>query len=330
MILLFTNKEDCHPTPVIEKLREMGCPVFRLNTECLLRDYTFSYYNGQDGEDFIIRCRDTGLEVRKKNISAVWDRRPEAPLEFFENTPEIDRHNRAEALTFLAWFRYSLRDVPSLGSIIMDRPAASKILQYRIAREVGFTIPETLFTNQKDAVLSFALGKEFLALKQMGTEGIVDTEKDLQYIFYTSRVSSALPQSFPEDAFSQTVSFIQTYIPKACELRVTVVGERCFVAMVDSQNHSNIAAKTDWRRDDSGQLKWSVFYDFPNIQKLRCLSFLRRMGLNFGCFDFILTLEGEYVFLECNPNGQWLWLEQQTGLEISSTIAKWLANQNRK
>lgn len=41
MILLITNKEDAHPTPVIERLSARGVPLFRLNTEALLTDYEF-------------------------------------------------------------------------------------------------------------------------------------------------------------------------------------------------------------------------------------------------------------------------------------------------
>ena len=57
----------------------------------------------------------------------------------------------------------------------------------------------------------------------------------------------------------------------------------------------------------------------------KCTAFLRRMGLSFGCFDFIVTPSGEYVFLECNPNGQWLWVELETGLPISQAIAEFLS-----
>ena len=52
-----------------------------------------------------------------------------------------------------------------------------------------------------------------------------------------------------------------------------------------------------------------------------------RMHLEFGCFDFAMSKEtGEPVFLECNPNGQWLWLEKETGAPISRAIATSLAN----
>ncbi|GAA5764612.1 hypothetical protein [Streptosporangium roseum] len=47
----------------------------------------------------------------------------------------------------------------------------------------------------------------------------------------------------------------------------------------------------------------------------------RRGGLSFGAFDFGLTGDGIPVFLECNPNGQWGWLEDATGLPIAAAIA---------
>jgi hypothetical protein len=44
-------------------------------------------------------------------------------------------------------------------------------------------------------------------------------------------------------------------------------------------------------------------------------------GINFASPDMILTPEGEFVFLELNPNGQWLWLEAELGLPLISSMA---------
>jgi hypothetical protein len=38
----------------------------------------------------------------------------------------------------------------------------------------------------------------------------------------------------------------------------------------------------------------------------------------------IVTPQNEYVFLECNLNGQWLWIEFETGFKISEAIANLL------
>ena len=45
MILIISNKEDVHPTPVIDVLARRGVPVFRLNTEALLTDYEFAWWS---------------------------------------------------------------------------------------------------------------------------------------------------------------------------------------------------------------------------------------------------------------------------------------------
>ena len=324
MILLFTNKEDCHPTPVIDKLQASGVKVFRFNTECLLKDYTFSWQAGESGIDFTIRCKNNGLTLRGSDVSAIWDRRPEAPLALFENTPEIDKHNKAEALEFLAWLRYWLKDIPSLGSIVMDRPAASKLLQYQIAREVGFDIPRTIFSNSKYSVCRFTDGAGVMSLKEICGEGMMAADEEQQYVFYTQKATPSELLLAPDEAFTQTVSFIQEYIPKAYELRVTLVGDICFAAKVYSQTQSEDKGKTDWRQGSEHGLKWYVCEDYPIREIEKCQVFLKRLNLNFGCFDFIVTPNGDYVFLECNPNGQWLWIELETGMNISGAIANWL------
>jgi D-alanine-D-alanine ligase-like ATP-grasp enzyme len=47
-------------------------------------------------------------------------------------------------------------------------------------------------------------------------------------------------------------------------------------------------------------------------------------GLAFGAFDFVVTPDNEWVVLECNPEGQWGWIEENTGLPIADAIAKYL------
>jgi D-alanine-D-alanine ligase-like ATP-grasp enzyme len=52
---------------------------------------------------------------------------------------------------------------------------------------------------------------------------------------------------------------------------------------------------------------------------------MRRLGLTFGALDFVMTADGDLVFLEVNPNGQWLWLDDQLDFGISEAVAAWLA-----
>lgn len=48
---------------------------------------------------------------------------------------------------------------------------------------------------------------------------------------------------------------------------------------------------------------------------------MRELDLSFGALDFLVTSSGDWVFLEINPNGQWAWIEDKTGLPIAAAIA---------
>jgi hypothetical protein len=41
----------------------------------------------------------------------------------------------------------------------------------------------------------------------------------------------------------------------------------------------------------------------------------------YSTIDLIVTPDGDHVFLELNPNGQYLWVEEMTGTPISEAIA---------
>ena len=321
MILVITNKEDAHPTPVIEILNKRNIPVFRLNTESLLTDYEFCWWNDSDNTHFYITNRQTGLRLDEVNLTTVWDRRPEKPSELpINGTEAINKHNLEEAVGFLRFLRSYIANKPSLGSIKFDGLASSKMEQMRIALLVGLNVPNTCFSNCQENIIAMAKQFDELVLKPIDSNGVWNEEDEQEYVFYTQKVFSETIMSAPKEAFTQTVSFVQNYIPKAFELRVTVVAGKVFCCKIESQHLADDCGRIDWRQGDDKGLKYSPF-TLPDDISQKCLQFLRLMKLNFGAFDFIVTPSGEYVFLECNPNGQWLWIELETGMKISEAIA---------
>ena len=325
MIFIFTNKEDTHPTNVIKHLVGGGFPVFRLNTECLLVDYEFRWWCNGDGADFYIKNIKNGLEVYGHEITAVWDRRPQVPkqLPVIHKNRAINKYNREEAHEFLSFLRYYMKDIYSIGNIVADRYASSKMLQLSIASQLGMKIPDTCFANNKESFKKILDCYKYVSLKTLTSSSLfVDGEQE--YVFFSQKADSASVGSQPEAAFKQTVSFLQNYIEKQYELRITVCCDDVIACKIDSQRQTEETGKVDWRQGYEHDLKHEIV-DIPEEIKRFCLAFLEKMGLNFGCFDFIVTPTGEYVFLECNPNGQWLWIELLTGFDISKIIAKNLA-----
>lgn len=330
MILVFTNKEDAHPNLVFDILTERGVPFFRLNTEDLLTDYSLNWWADNEGSDFEIINKVTGLRLKGSEISAVWDRRPEAPDSLLlHNTPEIDQHNLQEGLAFLRFLRFYIESIPSIGSIVGDRVASSKMLQYRVARACGFSIPDTIFSNSKSEILKMAQRHERICLKPIESSDIWDDENGVDYVFYTQTISSRNLNSIPEEAFFQTVSFVQEYISKAFELRVTVVDDSVIATKILSQDLPEDKGKVDWRQGYDDGLIFEAF-NLPGVIQDQCRTLVHSLGLNFGCIDLIVNPDGDYVFLECNPNGQWLWIELSTGQQISKAIADFLTSREKK
>lgn len=320
MVLLLTNKKDVHPTSVLTYLREQGFPVFRLNTECLLTDYKIEWHSTRDKTGFYIQNVITGLSVSEQEVSAVWDRRPTAPeiLPTQNERDSINQYALEEAKYFLEYLKIYVKDKYSIGSSVYDRTASSKLLQNRVAIELGVRVPDTLFSNDKQAILRFAATHPFLAVKSLGGDTV--TVEEGHYIVYTKKVALSDLVTIPEDAFLQTVNYVQEYIEKDYEMRITVVNNDVFACKILSQE----------KEADEGQIDWRQGYDYgitflkseaPFAIESFCKKYLAKMELHFGCFDFIVDKEGDFWFLECNPNGQWLWIEEETGMKISRSIA---------
>lgn len=59
----------------------------------------------------------------------------------------------------------------------------------------------------------------------------------------------------------------------------------------------------------------------PDEVRSGVVAYLRRFALTFGAFDFSVTADGHWWFLECNPGGRWSWISEETGQPIAEAIA---------
>ena len=85
-------------------------------------------------------------------------------------------------------------------------------------------------------------------------------------------------------------------------------------------------AAIDWRRDYSC-LTYQI-HQLPTSIEQACVRLVEVFNLQFSAIDLIVTPEGEYVFLEQNGNGQWLWLERETGQPMTEALIDLLESAN--
>ena len=109
----------------------------------------------------------------------------------------------------------------------------------------------------------------------------------------------------------------QELVPKDYEVRLTVVADQMFAAKILSQQ--NELTKIDWRIAPHEITYEPV--ELPAEIRNSVKAFMTECGLVYSCLDFIVTPDGRHVFLESNPRGQYLWIEDYTRMPITEAIA---------
>lgn len=207
--------------------------------------------------------------------------------------------------------RHLLRSLYQLASpeafwvnpLASDPRADLKPVQLAAAVRAGLTIPRTLISNDPSQIRCFleelrgrTVYKPF--------HGSQWEDDDLMAVLLTNEVTvEDLPR---DETLRLTPGIFQERIDKAHELRVTVMGSHVVTARLVTQESA--ATRLDWRMPG---VKTRVEPDrLPRRVEQACRRLMRDLGIVFGCFDFIVTPDGEHVFLEVNPAGQFLWVEE--------------------
>jgi glutathione synthase/RimK-type ligase-like ATP-grasp enzyme len=116
----------------------------------------------------------------------------------------------------------------------------------------------------------------------------------------------------------------QEVIPKQYELRINVIGNYVWSAAIYSQAEER--TQLDYRHDIEGCVQAPVL--IPPLLEAKCIDITRRLGLRMSNIDMIVTPDGDYVFLEANPNGQWLWVEKHVGFPLTHALIDELLGQD--
>lgn len=319
MILILTASFDPHADIVERHLMETGTLFLRMDPAHFPKSLRISY---QPTSDPSCIMRNDGEMVDVRMIRSIWNRRPGKPVADNRLHSDVAAYIVSESEAFIG----SLKEVTNafwLNDPDANQRANRKTYQLCVASRLGFVVPRTIVTNDPDETLSFATSVDGdFAVKAVLTPGITFREDDnpRSLMFYTKRVDRKALIRFA-DRIAVCPLIVQEYIPKSYELRVTVVGERIFACAIHSQEMAE--TKEDWRHYGSIRARHESI-ELPRVIQQRCHQLLVQLGISFGCIDMIVTPDGQYVFLEINPNGQWLWVQDETGMAISRAIAQML------
>jgi glutathione synthase/RimK-type ligase-like ATP-grasp enzyme len=326
-VLIVSTKVDIATDRVVLKLRKLGASLYRINTEDLPLLASSSVALGSFQSPSWLWASGS-KEVDLDCVRSVWFRRHRLPVLPQDVAAQDAEYCLRESEWFLKGALYSRassdRPVKWMSHPAKIQMAESKIYQLSVARSLGLAVPDTLISNDPRRVRGFFEKKGGEIVAKPLRLGYFDYG-DRQAAVFTSRV---VPDDLKDDASLRMAPVIyQELLPKLFDIRITVVGRKVFAAAIDSQ--SDPAAALDWRRTENENLP---HYDHALPVQVRdaCLNYMEALGLEFGALDFVLTPRNDYVFLEVNPNGQWVWIEEKLGLPITEAIASWLLDGSRE
>lgn len=309
MILVVSHDED-HTRAVVHRLEADGREVVRLDLADfpargeITLDYTAA------GEP-VYTVRTPTAHARLDRCRAAWWRRVRPfTVDSGLGTLRDQTFAISETGQALHGLFHSL-NCTWVNPPAQDTIAHHKPYQWEVARRMGLTLPRTLVTNQTGQARRFiqemgvgrTVFKAFIASADAWRETRLVRTEDLALL----------------DTVRYAPVIFQEYVPGA-DLRVTIVGDRVFAAEIDA---SQTGYPVDMRMVVHEARVRPV--TLPSAITGCLLRFMRALGLVYGAIDLRRRAGGEYVFLEVNPAGQWLFVEERTELPITAEIAALLS-----
>jgi glutathione synthase/RimK-type ligase-like ATP-grasp enzyme len=321
MILLLADPGDVAVDTALPYLRARGADAVAVDVSRFLRDLTATMTWGPNGHAQH-RVSVDGRSIELASVTAVWHRHAcvVRPREITDARIRAFAVGEAEAAMHQIWSQLSAMFVPAPWEVILA--AQRKLHQLQLASALGFEIPPSIVTTDPKALLEFVRAHGHCITKHIAHRSTA--ELDTEFMRFTEPVTVRDLAAYRTARLAPV--FAQAYVPKRVELRVTVVGDQVFAAEVASQ----AAARTrhDYRRLDHNHARYSV-HALPSIEADRCRAIARALGLRYGALDLVLTPDGRYVFLEINPRGEYLWIEDLTKLPITRAICELLVDTAR-
>lgn len=299
LVMVITSSIDETASYII-KTYSNEAEFFRVDVD-RFDQYTFSVTE----EDWQITSS-TGT-VFGNQVQSIYYRKPMLPdLRMFE--PRYHAMIQRDIISLINGIADSFPGVVLTKPSVL-RKTENKIFQLICAKKYGFQIPQSYIGNSNQVCMDFSMCESIIKPvstgKTYGTDGCEIYQTNLFHDF--------------RDDVSLTPVYLQSYVPKAYEVRVTIIGKDVYPIRIDTQN------RIDWRTDYQNHQYSEI--PIPNAIVHKCFQLMEDFSLAFGAFDFIVTPDGQWVFLEVNPNGQWLWLELSLGLTISEKIIRYLLRQ---
>lgn len=324
-VLILSEDLDYHGVAVRWGLRELGVPLdWWDRTQFPRADHVSTWVSGEGARMAASSC---GVTLVTDRYRSVWNRRGQVPQASgtLERTDQIVARN--ESTFYLAGLASMLADANPKALFVNGfenaKTANSKIHQLHVAQSVGFKVPKTLVSNDPVHIRAFFEQNNGRIVTKQHIPFAWRTRQGALLVTGTSAVSAEHLAS--DLALSACPMIYQETLEVESELRITVLGGSAF-ALNQVRTRAPLSdGFVDIRYEDADKRAIAVSTELVEL----CRAYMNKLGLTYAAFDIAKLPSGEYVFIEANEAGQFLFLEDQAPeLALLDAFCQFLASGN--
>jgi glutathione synthase/RimK-type ligase-like ATP-grasp enzyme len=299
-ILIVSSSDDLHALAVRRELNHRGCNAFLLASD-ELNSHEFRFEFDSDPQ---VALQSRSISVA--SISTIWWRRPALNQRLPDNAftdDQVDFINKNSMSTLRSFLTASFDGKWISTPEATDR-AADKLYQLQVARKHGFRVPDTLISNDPEAVKQFH--------DRHDGRIIIKAARNSGRVFLSTRQVDL--EKLSDEQIRAVPSIYQELIPGSYHLRVNCFGRAIHAALIETD-------ALDWRPDINVPIRRYVMN--ADLED-RITALLEAFDLKVGVMDLKISGPGDLVWFEVNPQGQFLFLEPLTGQNLLSHFTDFL------
>jgi glutathione synthase/RimK-type ligase-like ATP-grasp enzyme len=310
-IAIVTFADDLHALVIQDRLCSLPdttCAIIEVDR---LADHTdgLSWRAPAERLSFRVPTRD-GDHVDAAKLDAIWFRRwnhPQRAVPPLADVAQLEVVNRSCATTLLGGLLTSF-DGAWVSRPEATRRAENKLLQLRAAQAAGFSIPRTLISQDPQAIRAFCA--------ELSGPAVIKTVQGTprSQLFTVLVTDDHLADN---DALRICPTIFQEYVPGSRHLRVLCCGRRTYAVQIETE-------QLDWRLDLDTPI---IPVQLDKHLERRLAHVIELLGLRMGVADLKVTSDDQPVWLELNPQGQFLFAEGLTGMDLTGPFSNFLRDE---
>lgn len=307
MILILSEDNDISTVKVIDWMISLNIEFVRINVQDII-ELEF------EGNDIKFKTKFRTFYLSK--ITGFWFRRGYLSINnnFKTEIPQFDSLQKNEFQKLLEYMYYKLNIIRHINSI--NKSDVNKLIVNKLSKDLGIITPTDLIFSNSKSLTKYVEKNKNKYISKVISGNCMHIFNDFTMFNYTTNL-----EVIDINAKTFFPSLVQNKIEKKYELRIFYLDGAFYSMAIFSQN--DVKTSVDFRNYNNEKPNRNVPYKLPTDIEIKLDLLMKKLDINCGSIDMIVTPKNDFVFLEVNPVGQFDMISYPCNYNLEEKIAKY-------